>query len=282
MARIESPSSITTYNTCPRKYYYSYKLSLPKKDNISAITGKAVHEALEKFFKLKVEDINYKDYEMELKQYLLVMFNDSWISHMEDLNKLEINKDVIRNYYQDSYFMLSNFIEDFLQSLKVEIHNSDFENAFNKMRPLTEVYLFSEDHKVQGYLDVIANINGDVYIIDYKTSSKDDLTDDYRLQLFIYALLFKEKYNRLPAKVGLHFLRHGTKKFIEVNEDMLNEAAKHCELIKKNTESDKIDDYPKNPGYYCKWKDGECSFYNLCFGVKKLDSFIEINGVKNG
>ncbi|HLC86234.1 MAG TPA: PD-(D/E)XK nuclease family protein [Candidatus Nanoarchaeia archaeon] len=282
MARIESASSITTYNTCPRKYYYSYKLELPKKDSISTLTGKAVHEALEKFFQIDVNSITKENYKRELKQRLLVLFNESWINFLDDLNKLEVEKEVIRDYYQESMSMLNNFVEDFINSISNELSASSFLDAFNKLKPMTEVYLFSEKHNVRGYLDAVMNVNDDIFIIDYKTSSRDKITDDYRLQLTIYALMYNEKFNKLPKKVGLHFLRHGTKKFIDISKELLKEAVRQCELIQVKTASENINDYPKNPGYYCKWKDGECSFYNVCFGAKKLDNFIEIKGVKSG
>lgn len=282
MARIESASSITTYNTCPRKYYYSYKLDLPKKESISTLTGKAVHEALEKFFYIDVNNITKENYEIELKQRLLVLFNESWINFLEEFNKLEIEKEVIREYYKESMSMLNNFVVDFISSVSKELSASSFVDAFNKLKPSTEVYLFSEKHNVRGYLDAVMNVNGEVFIIDYKTSSKDDVTDNYKLQLTIYALMYNERYNKLPRKAGLHFLRHGTKKFIEINEELLNDAVRQCELIKIKTSSDDINDYPKNPGHYCKWRDGECSFYNTCFGVQKIDNFIEIKDMKNG
>ena len=59
MGRLESPNSINTYNQCKRKYYYSYKLKLPRTDTIATIRGKAVHDALENFFKINIKfDIN--------------------------------------------------------------------------------------------------------------------------------------------------------------------------------------------------------------------------------
>ena len=48
--RIESPNSINTFKQCPRKYFYSYKAQLPRKDSIHTIAGKAVHETLEYLF----------------------------------------------------------------------------------------------------------------------------------------------------------------------------------------------------------------------------------------
>ena len=52
-------------------------------------------------------------------------------------------------------------------------------------------------------------------------------------------------------------------------------AKKECELIKINTVSDDLINYDKNLGPWCKWRDGQCSFYDLCYGIKKLEDFDE-------
>lgn len=277
MSRLESPSSINTYKLCKRKYFYSYKLKLPKKENISALTGKAVHDALENFFKIETLNITKSNYELILKQNLMNLFNLAWAKALPELLKLENDKETIRNYYQESIFMLQNFINDFLHTLSTVINGFTFQEAFNKIKPKTEVYLYSEKHNVHGYLDAVLEINGEIYIIDYKTGSRDEITEDYMLQLGIYTLMFKENFNKLPTKVGLHFLRQGTKKFLEVNEGLLEKAQKECELIQINTKSDNIKDYDKNPGPYCKWKDGQCNFYDECYGVKKLEDYDKEN-----
>jgi len=273
MTRIESPSSISTFNQCKRKYYYSYKLNLPRKESISTLTGKAVHSSLEEFFKIGA--IKVITPEIDLKHHLLNLFNSNWEKSLKSLLELKIDRQIILDHYQDSLSMLQGFIEDFLESLNKEMKSLSFPEAFRKLKPETEIHLSSDKYNVHGYVDAILNSSGDIYILDYKTSSKDQVTEEYKLQLAIYALLYKERFNILPKKVGLHFLRYGTKKFLDVNDQLLFKAQKECELIKINTESDLIENYEKNPGPLCKWKTGQCSFYDLCFGVKKLNDFDE-------
>ena len=275
MPRMESPSSINTYKLCKRKYYYSYKLNLPRKENISAVTGKIVHETLENFFSINTADLKNVDYGDFLKHKLLALFNQSWTKAMPNLSNLENSKETIREHYEASLFMLKNFIDDFLSALSAEINGSTVQEAFSNLRPKTEIYLRSDKYGVQGFVDAVLEIGNDIYIIDYKTSSRDDITEEYKLQLAIYALLYNEKYEQIPKKVGLHFLRHGTKKFIEVSEELLEKAKKECELIHINTESNTIENYDKNPGPYCRWKTGQCSFYDICYGIKKLEDFYE-------
>src|SRR3989338_5892997 len=114
MTRVESPSSINTYNMCKRKYFYSYKLNLPRKDSISTLTGKAVHDALEKFFKIDITNINKTNYELVLKHEVLNLFNSAWTKALPSLLKLENDKETIRHYYGESMYMLQNFVNDYL------------------------------------------------------------------------------------------------------------------------------------------------------------------------
>ncbi|MBS3168697.1 PD-(D/E)XK nuclease family protein [Candidatus Woesearchaeota archaeon] len=275
MPRLESPSSINTFKQCKRKYYYTYKLELPRKDSIATLTGKAVHDSLENFFKIDIGNINKNNYNTLLRHELMGLFNNSWTKALPNLLNLQIDKETIRNYYQDCFQMLNNFINDFLSTLSSIINGSSFQEAFNKLKPKTEVYFQSDQHQVRGYIDAILNFNNEIYIIDYKTSSRDDVSEEYELQLAIYALMFKEKHNKLPDKLGLHFLRHGTKKFLEVTPDLVEKAKRECELIQLKTTSDNIDDYEKNPGPLCKWRNGQCDFYDVCFSQKKLGDYQE-------
>ena len=59
--------------------------------------------------------------------------------------------------------------------------------------------------------------------MDYKTSNKDYLQDEYKLQLGIYALLYQQEHGIAPDKVGIDFLRFG-EIVINVDENLLNLA----------------------------------------------------------
>ena len=68
-----------------------------------------------------------------------------------------------------------------------------------------EVKLFSKTYYVMGIIDAIENHNGMVMITDYKTSKKDDITPDIKIQMAIYALLYLEKFRVLPDVVAIDF-----------------------------------------------------------------------------
>lgn len=88
------------------------------------------------------------------------------------------------------------------------------------------------------------------------------------MQLSIYALLYYEKHNKLPDRVGIDFLKWG-RKFIPVNSRMIRFAKDECKLIKSNTRTTDVKDYPKQESKLCKWGEGKnkcCEYYALCNG----------------
>jgi len=186
---------------------------------------------------------------------------------------LKIDKETIRKFYDDSLEMLNGFLGRFVSELSSALNGSSIEEAFNKLKPQREVYLTSERYKIQGYLDAIYNNPKGVSIFDYKTSRRDEMSKEYKLQLAIYSLLYKETFNVLPSVVGIYFLRHGTDKVLDVDDSLISLATNACLDIQTKTVSDDIADYPRDLGPLCKWKGGACDFYDTCFGQEKLSDF---------
>ena len=275
MTRIESPSSINTYLQCPRKYFYSYKMALPRRDSIATITGKSVHDALEKFYLLGSLGMNEKNYVVEFQHRLMNTFNDIWASAVPSLLKLDIKKDLIMKYYEDTMGMLNNFASLVINRINLCLKDGmTFEEAFEFIKPETEIYLASEKEMVRGYVDVIHKNGDSVHIVDYKTSKRDHMSDDYKRQLAIYAMMYQENFNKLPEKVGILFLRQGTERDLRVDESLIEEARKACALVHSSTVSDNMDDYPRKLGFLCKWATGQCDFYDPCYKVKTMEEFL--------
>ena len=119
----------------------------------------------------------------------------------------------------------------------------------------------------QGFVDAIHNYDGMVSVIDYKTSRRDIISDDYKLQLAIYALLYHDKYGNKPDFVGIDFLNHKPK-YIKVDDDMLDVAKRECAGIQEKTISENIEDYPSSGALFC-----ECKKYVELLGRRTLNEF---------
>jgi CRISPR/Cas system-associated exonuclease Cas4 (RecB family) len=245
------------------------KLQLPV--SIYMTRGKIVHSALEDFFKISIDGIADEHYEFELNVILQSFFKKRWEESNEELNTLGLTEQKLSFFYDDSVSMLNNWFEGFMHKLSKKTDNSSLKESFEELKPETEAYFKSEEHKVQGYIDAIQKIDGKVSIIDYKTSRRDDVTDDYKLQLAIYAMLYEEKYRVLPDYVGIDFLKHKLK-YYPVNREMVDMAKREAKLIQEKTISEDIGDYQSSNHHYC-----ECSKYQELIERTTLNKFIDQN-----
>jgi len=272
MSRIQSPSSINLYISCPRKYYYCYIDKQPSKPSIYLVRGKIAHSVLEDFFNGPVLE-NYKD---QLFERIKRLFQFHWDKNQNELNKLDLNEKELRFYHFETEMMLVNWLSLFFQKMEQQINNGlSVQEAFQKLTPQREVWFSSDKYQVQGYIDAIETSNG-VRLMDYKTSKKYDMTDEYKLQLSIYALLYQEKLGQLPDRVGLYFLKGGEKD-IPVDIDLVNQAKQIINEVHEKTKTDDIHAYLQNITPLCKWSTGQCDFYHLCFNKEKIkNNFDEV------
>ncbi len=259
MGRIQSPSSINTFNQCPRKYYYQYIEKLETKPNIHLVRGNVMHSVLENFFKTDISRLS-DNFEVELRTIAHELLRKFWNEKKDKFDSLDLEDEQIDFFYSDSETMLNNWMDNFVAKLGKQ---ENFTDGFKKLTPNTEVHYLSDNHQVQGYIDAIHESPEEVVLIDYKTSKKDYMSSEYKLQLAIYALLYYEKHGVLPSKVGVDFLKFN-EKMIEVDESMVEYAKEEVSKVHRNTKSQAKEDYSKNPTPLCNW----CDFYELCFGKK--------------
>ncbi|MFH1916675.1 MAG: PD-(D/E)XK nuclease family protein [Nanoarchaeota archaeon] len=260
-ARIQSPSSINTYRHCPRKYYYNYIAELPKKKSIPLIKGSIIHEVLEDFFDLNPEYMT-ADFKQFLRKETMRLFFMKWKNYQKEIEEMGIENKAV--HAEDCMLMLSNWTEWFISEVeKKESKGVAPADAFRALTPIREQEYRSEEHAVRGFIDAIHEEDGCVRVIDYKTSSRDEVSEEYLLQLSIYALLYRVRHGRLPDIVGLHLLRHGRRE-LEVTESMVEFATREIHHVHKNTLSKEKKDYVKKIGPLCKWSTGQCDFYDTC------------------
>ncbi len=272
ITRVQSSSSINTYRQCPRKYYYSYVEGLPQKPNIYQIRGRIAHQVLEDFFKLDISRLSLNkfdasNFEFSMKILLQDMLSRLWSASEEEFGKLEMSKNEIEGYKQETQHMIQCWFLDFLERLKEYEGLYGFKEAFERLAPVSEEHFLSEEMGVQGYVDAIHKDEDGIKIIDYKTSKKDGMTDDYRLQLSIYSILYHEKYGFYPSKAGLYLLKHG-ERLLDVEEGLLEFGREELKKIHLCTTSQDVRDYPKKPSFLCKWSTGQCDFHDECQGSR--------------
>ncbi|MFC1741473.1 RecB family exonuclease [Nanoarchaeota archaeon] len=264
--RVQSPSSINCFKQCPRKYFYQYILKYPTKENIHCIRGNIVHEALEKFFEIKIDTISEENYKKELSFYMKNLFDACWASGGTRLQKLGLGDDKLSFYYAESTQMLANWLNQTFEKLekKKAMHNITFQEAFKKISPTDmEIHYKDPELSVRGFIDAVHKEGDTVTLMDYKTSKSDDMKPEYMLQLGIYAVLYEKKHGTYPNKAGIWFLKHKDK-VIDVTPQMIKNAEFEIEQIHFATESASIGDYRKKKSGLCKYSTGQCDFYDIC------------------
>jgi len=264
--RIQSPSSINTYKQCPRKYFYQYIQKLKTFPSIHTIRGNIVHSVLEDFFELPTQDLTFDNCEMKLTAEVQRLLIHHWNLKKKELDALNLEEPQLHFYFEESMMMLINWLQKFVAKAKA-MPSDCFAKTFKKLTPLRELQYKSEERAVRGFIDAIEELEGEVRLMDYKSSKKFEVTQDYRLQLAIYAMLYEETHGRPPKQVGIYFLKDTGKHeyTIDVDEDLINLAKLEVEMIHLNTQSSHMQDYPKNITPLCKWKTGQCDFYQTCF-----------------
>ncbi len=276
MERIQSPSSINLYKRCPRKYYYKYVEGLATPQNIYQVKGKILHSILEKFFDMDIDGLDFNNYQDKLKSKMQELAVKAWKENKEVIDSFGLNREEVSFYFDQIVLMMAHWFELFNHRLSARKKES-FDQTFNFLKPIREKRYYSDYYKVQGYIDVIENLDGKVRVMDYKTTSSDSMNEEYKTQLAIYTLLYYEEHRRLPDKVGIYFLKDdGIKEeFLDVGVDLLEHAKNEILEIKEKTVSEKIDNYPRTleAHKHCKWSNGRCEFYEACYEQKTFTNF---------
>lgn len=260
MPRVQSPSSIGCFKQCPRKYYYQYIAKIETKPNVHQVRGNIAHKVLEVFFDQDASKLSLDSFELGLMERMQELLLKEWNNAAAQLTKLGLTDAQRQFYFEDTLLMLLNWLNHFVR--KIYTMEGSFPERFLKLTPLREQMMASDSLKAKGIIDAIENYDGQVRIMDYKTSNHSN-EEEYRLQLAIYTLLYFEKHGKLPDKVGIYFLKDRPK-FIDADDSLLALARKEIELIHQLTQSDHIKGYPRSPSKLCKWSTGQCDFYDSC------------------
>lgn len=223
-----SPSSINSYLRCPRAFFNNKIAKLKQKPSIHLIRGIAVHSAIENFYKHK--ETNLED-----------LFRFEWDEQHDKLLETKLSRSDLEFFYHDSIKMLENFLDDYLAN-----------DGFAKPDPVIEKTLFSKKYRLLARLDKIEKARAPPLITDFKTSKSMEMSDEYKRQMGLCALLYEEAYGIRP-EVEIHFLKFpkGKKRF-RVSDKFLDEMRTLVAEIHRKTQSYDPADYPCTCGWCSK------------------------------
>lgn len=262
--RMLSPSQINTFRQCPRKWYYSYIEKLPSFPSIHLLRGSAVHSAIEEISKLKA--LPNKTWKARLKSAAMNKLNDKWKS----VDKLKgMTDEEKKKFYDESVMMIEAYLQNLYFRIETTLISGKAKaptHAWHLIKPkFSEIYLKDDKLKVRGIIDEVhKDFSDNVYLLDLKTSNKYrmQISDDYKLQLAIYAYLYKEDTGKAPTYVAIQYLKYNETYFIPVNRSLIDWAKAQIQTMRffiEKWEDDKSQ-YYKTESKLCDW----CDYYDTC------------------
>lgn len=240
-----SASRIKTYKTCARQYQYKYALhkdDRPEQDkNIGALLGTSLHKAIESRYS---NDSN-----------AIQVFQDTMKTTYEEWEAAGYTirgEEWYTRSLKDGRAILNGFDWDYWQPIALELN---FTLPFpNEHTPIV---------LINGIIDMVDKRE---YVVDWKSQRKMPAQDqlDNDPQFIIYAWAYRQINGRLPKKLYWKQLR--TDKLTEIDvltgfDEKLQQLSLDIEAMLGNTHYQR-----RMLDSVCKT---ECSFYDLCFGVKK-------------
>jgi putative RecB family exonuclease len=267
-----SHSSLSAYQSCPRRYKFQYieKPELEEEgEGIEGFMGKRVHEVLEKLYKdLVLSKVNSLE-------DLLLFYKQEWERNWHAdvfITKKEFNK---KHYYDTGRTAIVKYFDRY--------------KPFNNTQTLGTEQLVTfklGGHTIRGYIDRIARgVRGEYEIHDYKTSGRlpgQKAVDDDR-QLGLYQIALEEMFGDVKStKLVWHYLVFDQEMISYRSPAQIKDLKDETIQLIKTIERD--DEFECRPSNLCDW----CDFEQLCparkhlFKVSNLPSnkYLSDSGVK--
>jgi len=234
---------IDDYLTCPLKYKFAHLIRPPVPRPPTVMYGSALHTAVQAFLRQKMTGKP-----MPLDQLMQVFqnawVNDGFLSREHEERRLAAGRETLRRFFQNEE-----------ASVIVPAAVEKGFKFFNDSGP--------ESAKVTGRWDRIDEVDGEVRVIDYKSSNvqsqkKADEETRKSLQLSLYALAYRKQYGKIPDGVELHFLESGRVGRAKKTEEDLEKTAA---AIRKVYSGIRSGDFSARPSYMaCRY----CAYQNIC------------------
>jgi ATP-dependent DNA helicase UvrD/PcrA len=232
---------IDDYLTCPLKYKFAHLIRPPVPRPPTVMYGSALHAAVQAFLRQKMTG-TLMSLDRLLQVFRKAWVNDGFLSREHEEQRLAAGQETLRRFFEreETSGIAPAAVE---KSFKFFL-GSGLRNA-----------------KVTGRWDRIDEVDGEVSVIDYKSSNvrtqkKADEETKKSLQLSIYALAYRTQHGKIPDRLELHFLESGlVGRTRKTDRDM----EKTAELIQKVADGLKAGDFSARPSYmacrYCTYRD---------------------------
>lgn len=206
---IDSYSKLDSFRQCKGTYNDTYNLKLKRANNIYAIIGGELHDALEDIYDNEwTEDENKARLTEGLHKALEIIGTHNY--HFEH-KTLDEKKELVAPY--PIKFMTEAVEDNFMKAIRHYIRFYKKENT----RRLTEALVLTKlnGRWMQGFIDVIQeDENGPgktLKIVDYKTSTMwkgKESTKEHARQMILYAWMIQQQMNVKVTSVGWDMIKY--------------------------------------------------------------------------
>jgi len=230
---------IDDYLTCPLKYKYVNILRVPIMEHHTVIYGRAMHEAVSRYFQLKMagQKVTLADV---LEIFRASFDPQGFLDEKHQQERFRTGQEALIRFFNDEQKRNS-------QPLFIE----------------KEFSFMLGDNKISGRFDRIDRAKDGVVIMDFKTSQISAQKDaDKRvkesLQLRLYALAYHAVFGAMPERVALYFLESGIIGIHHIEDSDLEEVK---EKIKEVSVGIRNKNFPATPKYMaCQY----CAYNQIC------------------
>lgn len=226
-----SKSRTLVYLDCPKKFFYSYILELPRLPNKYFKRGNEVHNVLDKV---------YQDWTNPTK-------GDEFIPYMTN----KIIEIAGNDLYNEHKIYFDNF---------VKLENLRWNMCKNTKYFRSEPEVTIENKVGVSTISIIDKVerdeDGNVIIVDYKTSKVEKI-DSYLYELYFYARDYYYKFGVLPKKVAIMGLTNCRRVEAEVSKKDIDKVGV---LLTKIHDNITAETFPIGSKPNCFW----CDYKNKC------------------
>jgi len=281
-----SPSGFNTYKACPFKFYLTYRMGIREPGTKATYRGTLVHKVCEELIAFKISGMR-STWKMEVLAEAQRLFDYRWGRYKSLHNEPEAFK-------QQTWMMVKNFALALIANMEgmvASMPNFALKSLWTMSKPRSEEKLdLKKQHKLHGTADLIMDGEEvvtrsdyvefvekspeesaivqswfaakdqmeELTIADIKTSKiyKLAFSNEYKVQLMFYALLFWLKHERMPTYAAINFVAYGIQAYFEIIPDhvyALHEEIKTLQL-KCVSDYDSAAAWPADTdSTFCKW-----------------------------
>ncbi len=246
-------TQLRAYENCPYQYRFAHILKIPITGKAQFSYGKTLHSTLQKFFDL----VKLKQGSQQIDLFGLEKEDRSEVTSDQLLEIYE--QEFVDDWFQDqkekdSYYLkgkesLKKFFEHFLANKPKPKY---LEQPFNFRLGKDGEYI------INGKIDRIDDMDGQVRIVDYKTGTpKEKLSAEDKEQLLLYQMASERVLKEPVGELAFYYLDNSQEiSFLGTDKDLEKYELKILGIIEKINSGQ----FPAKPSQLC----GFCDFRRIC------------------